>query len=142
MAAVFRSEQPMIIHDVQQIEGWITDIVYLGSGRISSWLGAPIIVQNRVVGFISLDRYQENSYTERDAATALALARQAAVAVDNARLHSESQHNLRVLRKRAQRLASLHQVSLMTSSSLERDTVLNNVVQLLPQLFNVDHCGI
>lgn len=142
LVRVFRSAQPMIIQDVQQTEGWATDIVYLGADRIRSWLGVPMIIQNRVVGFISLDRYRENFYNERDAATALALARQAAVAVDNARLHSESQHNLRVLRKRAQRLASVHQVSLMTSSSLERDTVLNNVVRLLPQLFNVDHCGI
>src|SRR5690606_41639765 len=98
MAAVFRSAQPMIIHDVQQIEGWITDIVYLGSDRIRSWLGAPMIVQNRVVGFISLDRYQDNSYTERDAATALALPRQAAVAGDNARPRRDSPHHPRWMR--------------------------------------------
>ncbi len=142
MVSVFRAAQPMIIHDVQQIEGWNTNIVYQGSDRIRSWLGVPMLVQDRVVGFISLDRYEENFFTERDANSALALGRQAAVAVDNARLHSESQQNLRVLRKRAHRLASVHQVSVITSSSLDRDTVLNNVVRLLPQLFNVDHCGI
>ncbi|MBC8170515.1 MAG: response regulator, partial [Anaerolineae bacterium] len=67
---------------------------------------------------------------------------QAAVAVDNARLHAESEENLKVLRKRARRLASLHRISTIISSTLDRDTVLNSVVKVLPELFGVEHCGI
>lgn len=139
---VFYSQQPVVIGDVRRHPGWDASTSEHVAKLTRSWIGVPMLVQNRMVGLITLDKFEPYHYTDQDASTALALARQAAIAVDNARLHSESQTNLRIMRKRARRLASMHQISTMISSTLDRETVLNSIVQVLPELFGVEHCGI
>jgi signal transduction histidine kinase/DNA-binding response OmpR family regulator len=139
---VFYSQQPVVIGDVRRHPGWDAGASKQVAKLTRSWIGVPMLVQNRMVGLITLDKFEPYHYSDQDASTALALARQAAIAVDNARLHSESQNNLRIMRKRARRLASMHQISTMISSTLDRETVLNSVVKVLPELFGIEHCGI
>ncbi|HEX2618892.1 MAG TPA: GAF domain-containing protein, partial [Phototrophicaceae bacterium] len=139
---VYQSQQPILIGDVQTHPGWDLDMSAPVTKLTRSWLGVPMLVQNRLVGLITLDKFQPYYFNDQDGSTALALARQAAVAVENARLHAQSQDNLRVMRKRARRLASMHHISTIISSTLDRETVLNSVVKLLPELFGVEHCGI
>ncbi|MBC8098075.1 MAG: GAF domain-containing protein, partial [Armatimonadetes bacterium] len=139
---VYHSQQPVVIGDVQQHSGWEDALEAHDIHTTRAWIGVPMLVQNRLVGIITLDKFEPFYYTDRDASTALALARQAAIAVDNARLHAQSQDNLKVMRKRARRLASMHQISTIISSTLDRETVLNNVTRLLPELFGVNHSGI
>jgi signal transduction histidine kinase/CheY-like chemotaxis protein len=100
------------------------------------------VVQDRVIGIINIDKFAPNAYTERDASTAFALARHAAIAVENARLHAQSQTNLRTLQQRARRLTSMHHISSIVTSTLDYDTVLNSAAQLLTELFEMDHAAI
>jgi signal transduction histidine kinase/CheY-like chemotaxis protein/signal transduction protein with GAF and PtsI domain len=139
---VLQSQQPLVIGDVRRHSGWDFDTSEHVARMTRAWIGVPMQVQNRIVGLITLDKFLPYHYTDQDASTALALARQAAIAVDNARLHAQSQDNLKVMRKRARRLASMHHISTIISSTLDRETVLNSVVKLLPELFGVEHCGI
>lgn len=139
---VFHSQQPVVIGDVRRHAGWDSETSEHVAKMTRSWIGVPMLVQNRIVGIITLDKFMPYHYNDQDASTALALARQIAIAVDNARLHTQSQENLRVMRKRARRLASMHQISTIISSTLDRETVLNSVVKVFPELFGVEHCGI
>lgn len=59
--------------------------------RFRSWLGVPLIVQDRIIGLLSIDSSEPNDFTEEDATLALAFANQVSVALENTRLFSEAQ---------------------------------------------------
>jgi signal transduction histidine kinase len=56
---------------------------------IRSWLGVPMLVGDRLIGIIALDKREPEFYTEDHAQLAQAFAVQAAVAIENARLYEE-----------------------------------------------------
>lgn len=55
-----------------------------------SWLGVPLLVQNRAIGVLGLYKEQPDFYSEDDASLVMALASQVAIALDHARLYEES----------------------------------------------------
>ncbi len=137
---VYQSQQPLVIGDIQQYVGW-SDTLPTGT-RARSWLGVPMRIQNRVIGLLTLDKASLNYYDETDASTIFALARQAAIAVENARLHAQAESHSRSLEQRNRRLASMHRIATVLSASLERDVVLSTAARLLTELFEADHCGV
>src|SRR6185436_8322152 len=62
-----------------------------GSAPVRSWLGAPLLSQGRVCGVLMLESEQPNRYTEEELRAIAALANQAAIAMENARLYAEAQ---------------------------------------------------
>ncbi len=78
------ARRPIRIGDVtaewswQQIDGLPLD---------RSWLGVPLVAQDRVIGMISLTRRKAYSFSSSDESLVSAFASQAAVALENARLY-------------------------------------------------------
>jgi PAS domain S-box-containing protein len=64
-----------------------------------SWLGVPLLFGTRLIGVLSLDRREPGRYTTTHARVAAAFAAQAAAAMENARLYTESQRELSERRK-------------------------------------------
>ena len=62
---------------------------------IESYASAPIIIQNRVVGFLNLDSDIPGYYTQEHADRLMAFANQAAVAINNAHLYDQAQTRAR-----------------------------------------------
>lgn len=139
---VKNTQQPLLIEDVQNHPEWRSDLPSSTAKKTRSWLGVPMLVHDRVTGIITVDKFMPNFYTDRDASTVYAMARQAAVALENARLLAQAQDNLRIMQERARRLASMHTIATVISSTLDQDTVLNTAAQLVTELFEVDHCAI
>ncbi|MCB9457625.1 MAG: GAF domain-containing protein [Anaerolineaceae bacterium] len=142
MQRVFLSQQPLVVGDVQTHPGWNRESGTPVALQTRSWMGVPMLAQDQVIGMITLDRYIPNVYTEQDASMAFAIGRQAAIAVENARLHDELENHLGMLEQRSRRLASMHSMATVIGATLERDLVLNTTAELLTDLFEVDHCGI
>lgn len=71
-----------------------------------SWMGIPLITQDRVIGMISLTRPEINAFTPQDAQLVLAFSGQAAIALENASLYDEME--LRV-RERTEELNQAYQ---------------------------------
>jgi len=60
------------------------------SGELQSLLYVPLIVRDRVIGMMALYSHTRRFYTEHHARLAMAFANQAAVAIENARLHEQA----------------------------------------------------
>lgn len=131
----WQSQQPVVIEDAALHRSSL-----LSSAR--SWLIAPMVVQDRVVGIITIGKHTPRAYSQHDASTIFAVARQAGIAVENARLHAQAQANVAIFQQRAQQLSSLHHIAAVITSSLDKNEVLNTAARLLKELFAVDHCGI
>ncbi|MDX1995542.1 MAG: GAF domain-containing sensor histidine kinase [bacterium] len=137
IAQVIASHQPLVIDDAQTQPNW--DLNY-GTQPTRAWLGVPMVAKERVIGVIVLDKFVPEFYTDQDASTTFALARQGAIAVENSRLLAESETNLRLIENRAHRLASLNRIAAITSSILENDHLLNSGAKMAVELFNIEHC--
>ncbi len=65
--------------------------------KLRSFLGIPLIVKDKTIGMITLDSYQISHFTEQDAELGLALANQAAIAIENARLFQEESRRSKII---------------------------------------------
>lgn len=102
-----------------------------GSSTTRSWVGVPIVVENRVYGFFSLGHNTPGFYSADHAATLAAFSHQASRALQNARLFDGVAQTL-VHEQR------LNEISQIISSSLDLDAVLQTILQLTTQLVNAD----
>lgn len=59
--------------------------------HIKSWLGVPLIAQNKLIGLLTIDSAEENHFTGDDITIAATFANQVSVALDNARIFKEAQ---------------------------------------------------
>lgn len=104
---IVQTSQPVYIPDVTADGAW-TQRPDLTLNH--SWLGVPLLVQERVIGMISLTRIERNAFHEDDITLVEAFANQAAVALENARLYDEiSLLNEHLEEKVTQRTEELNQ---------------------------------
>jgi len=61
--------------------------------KIHSWLGVPMLIGQRLIGMIALDKRELGFYTPEHARLAEAFAAQAAIAIENARLYEQAQRD-------------------------------------------------
>ncbi|HSJ54089.1 MAG TPA: GAF domain-containing protein, partial [Anaerolineae bacterium] len=103
--------------------------------NIRSWLGVPLLFGDRTLGMLALDRQEPNCYTQEHARLAMAFAAQAAIAIENARLHDETQQRLG-------ELALLFETSAALSTSLDVDTVLQITADRITTALSSHGCAI
>lgn len=81
-----RTGEPIVITDVQKDAQWQQ---HSDLPLHHSWLGVPLMHQERVIGMLSLTREAVGAFGGDDITLVLAFAGQAAVALENARLYDE-----------------------------------------------------
>jgi PAS domain S-box-containing protein len=71
------------------------DFIPIGNAKPAlSWLGVPLLIENRPIGVITVQSvHQSNLYSENDRDILTAIAGQAAIALQNARLFTETQQS-------------------------------------------------
>jgi len=74
---------------------------------VRSWMGLPLIAKDQVIGMLNIIHAEPDYFTERHAALATAVAGQAAVALENARLYEEGK-DLAALEERQRLARELH----------------------------------
>ncbi len=82
------TRQPHYISNVKIDPEWVTTGVDV---HIGSWLGAPLIAQEQLIGFLSLDRIEPGAYDESHACRLESLAGHAALALRNALAYGEAE---------------------------------------------------
>ena len=142
LAQVLQSQEPLTIPSVADSLDWEKQPQMLKDGNVQSWMGIPLVVQAKVIGVITLDTHDDVPYHPEDSTPIFALARQASIAVDNARLHSTLADNVTSLKAKADRLATMHSLAHYVSSSLSQTEILDKAVHLLRDLFKADYAGV
>jgi len=78
--------RPIICNDVERDFAGFTQVD--GKAPIKSWLGIPLVYEDRTIGLFSLDSYAWDFYRERHARIASNVAEHISIAVEHARQHS------------------------------------------------------
>lgn len=86
LAWMYDSRQPIVIPDTHQHKEWSA---FDQTRWISSYAGAPIMVQGKVIGFINLDSPEVNFFSLDQAERLKTFANQAGIAIHNAQLLQE-----------------------------------------------------
>ena len=95
---------------------------------LHSGLYVPLKVNERVVGVISIESEKPEAFSEADEQLTITLANQAAIALENARLHEETLHQLK-------QLQALHTIDRTIAGSLDQSMMLDVLLtQTLSQL--------
>ncbi|HID89710.1 MAG TPA: response regulator, partial [Anaerolineae bacterium] len=116
----------------------------------------PMVARGQTVGLVELDRYGEGAFSSGAVRLAQALANQAAVAMQNARLYEEVRRFTQELERRVEertealaraleeltverdRVGVLYRIASEVSSSLDLDHVLNRTLGLVAQAVGVE----
>jgi PAS domain S-box-containing protein len=122
-ARVARERIPIRIDDVHEEY----DIPYQGSieeiDAVQSGIAAPMIVKGKVIGVLSLDNASRKAaFSESDLRLLVTFASSVAVAIENARLFTETQQRLH-------RLTALHSIDAAIGASVDTQVTLSIVLE-------------
>jgi PAS domain S-box-containing protein len=127
--AVVRTLAPVIVDDAPTCYADFSSEPHTKAGSIRSFLGVPLLVRGTLIGMVALDRKEPGFFTEEHAATAMAFASQAAVAIERARLYDSLQREIAVraaaeatAREREARLAEAQRIAQVGSWEWRLDT--------------------
>lgn len=101
---------------------------------IGSYLGAPLLFKNNLIGFLNLDCTRTDFYQEKHVGWLQAFADQAAIAIKNAQLFEEINERAQNLSHTNQILAAISEVAANTTLDLNLDEVLTFVGNALKKL--------
>jgi NtrC-family two-component system sensor histidine kinase KinB len=128
---IFESRKPLIIEDVQEIDTWMQIEGVPGADKIRAWIGAPLIVRDRVVGMLNVDSHEVAAYDSDVIELIEAFADQASTAVANALLFDESQ-------RRIASMAALTQTARVVTASLDLNEVLQRITDRTQESLEVE----
>jgi len=143
---IYEQKKPIIIADATKFKGWVE---IKGQEFLHSYAGAPILIQNKVIGFLNVDSAKVNFYGEEHIQTLSTFAKQAAIAIDNAQLHEQVQNHAIELKKqieeatqeihrRANELEALYQVGKDITSTLDLNSTLQRITDSAAEIVNAD----
>lgn len=133
---ISRSLQPLILDDAPKRYPQYFSAGLHAVTRIRSYMAVPIVLKQKLIGMITLDREEPGFYTDHHAALAMAFAAQAATAINNARLFDETQRLLKETEDRAAELAVINSVQEGLASKLEMQEIYDLVGDKIRDIFH------
>ncbi len=122
---IIENKQPFFIADVRTYDGWLDTPE---SRFARSHLGVPILIDGQVIGVLNLNSLTEGFFNAEHGERLKAFADQAAVAIKNARLHTQAQEAA-ALEERQRLARDLHDAVSQTLFSA------NVMAEALPRLW-------
>ncbi len=132
LKTITNQKKPLIIHNTQQIPYWNHNEV---SALFRSWIGVPIIIDNKVNAIISLDKVEPNYFTEEHAIILTNFANQAASAIRNAKFFKEAT-------RAANRFMTLYQLSQIISTNIRTADIYPSIHQAVSELMETEFFSI
>jgi len=124
---MYEKHKAIIIADTHEDSDW-EDIL---NKWIRSYLGAPIMYQDKVLGFIDLDVGTPNFFKPKHARQLEIFANYMATAITNAKLYSETKF-------RAEEITSLYEISLAIAAGVGLEKITKAVFRQLKKVLPAD----
>ena len=96
-----------------------------------SWLGAPLIIQNRVIGIIALNSSEKDHFKKNHLRLIEPFADQVAIALENARLYTE-------MARSADRFETLYHLSQIISTNLRLEDIYPAIHEAVSELMETE----
>ncbi len=133
LAEAVRTKAPLWFASLAELAARYPPLAAMVSGfsAVHPLTAIPLLVDERAVGVLGLAFPDARAFDAEDQALMLTLAGQCAQALERARLY-EAEHQARIATEAAQgRLTFLAEASTILATSLDYETTLNNVIQLI-----------
>ena len=132
LQAMACDHSPVVIADVREDERWIW---VPGAEEVRAWIAVPLLARDEMTGALMIDSTQPGFYTEADVIIAQALANQAAVAIENARLYQAEQRGREIAE-------ALQETARVVNTSLNLEEVLPLILEQLAQVIEYDSSAV
>jgi putative nucleotidyltransferase with HDIG domain len=128
---IYEAKTALVLDDVKE------DPRFQNFGLLDTrgWMGIPLIEQDEVIGYLTIDSNQPGTYTQEDADQVQTFANNVAGAIVKARLFEEE-------KKRRLEAEIQQEISSIMANSLDLDTVLNSALLNLQRYLDYDSAGI
>jgi GAF domain-containing protein/anti-sigma regulatory factor (Ser/Thr protein kinase) len=107
---IIRNKEPLLFNTRNEIKNWYNQPEHErpeGALLWDSWLGVPMMVENKVFGVIAIRHpAREHAFDENDVRVLSSIGSQAAIAIDNARLYYDVNQRQKALVEIGQRLTA------------------------------------
>ncbi|HDN79506.1 MAG TPA: GAF domain-containing protein, partial [Chloroflexi bacterium] len=137
IAAAARTGEAIYVPDTRKEPRYIR----FHPGLLSEF-AVPIKVGGRVVGVLNSEKEEVDGFTPDERESLVALASQAAIALETIRLRKGLQEQLEELTREASRRSMVQEIASLAASSLDVREILNLAAAKMVEVFQVDHCGI
>ncbi len=108
---------------------------FLEVPSIQSWMGVPLIVQDKTIGVLALDSGKVNHFTQKDARLVMSFASHAAIAIQNATFFDAEKK----LRKESD---ILRETALAVTASLNIDEAVQRILEQLSRVLDYDSASV
>lgn len=132
---VVEHRQPALVRSTRDDPRWLRRPEEEGSAESRSAVSVPLVARERVVGVLTLVHPQANKFTEDDLALLKAIADQAGIAVENARLFAAEQERRRFA-------STLQEIARAISATLDPAQVFAQVLEQLERVIDFDSASI
>ncbi|GEM_PF-1489757 len=122
------TKKAFVIPDTENSSDWIK---VEGLEQLRSYVAAPIIVHDKVIGFLNLVSFTPNFFSQVHADRLQAFADEAAIAIENARLLEETT-------ARAEQMTALFEIGLAITSGLNRESILQQLLEECQKVLPMD----
>jgi GAF domain-containing protein len=135
---IIHNQQSILIKTKAESQAWYDKpgrAEYIGE-PFASWVGVPMMVGKKRLGVIAAyHKTEEYSYDKDHLQILYSMARQAAIALENARLYDNLEDRVQ---ERTEQLAALQDLGVKITSQLDLDDVLGSIVESANSLLSAD----
>ncbi|MBN1202913.1 MAG: GAF domain-containing protein [Anaerolineae bacterium] len=125
-------KKPLFVPDTNQNKWWRPG--RFSKREVRCWIGVPLIVRDRVIGFMNVDSFQPHHFTEAQFQNVHVFANQIAAAIDNFRLLEEASRQNRALQ-------ALNTILAASNEVLTQENLLHISLERILETLNL-HSGV
>jgi PAS domain S-box-containing protein len=132
---VVANRQAVLLPSTREDARWLRRLEWKEDSEARSAISVPLQARDRVVGVLTLVHPQPGHLTDEDLALLTAIADQAGIAVENARLYAAEQ-------ERSRFASTLQEIARSINSALEPEVVFSEILEQLERVLRFDSASI